>query len=61
VAFIKKRREADNWDREKAIDERIAVETDNVLTCQPWHDATSLGTTKATYTKLPTDAIALFQ
>jgi hypothetical protein len=43
VAFISKRHEGDNWvrDASRVIDERIEVETWEVLTCQPDYDAFS--------------------
>jgi hypothetical protein len=63
VPFVNKRREGDTWDRDasrafhlqmKALGERVEVETDDVLTCQPDYDAFSQGTTPTKFTKLPT-------
>jgi hypothetical protein len=40
----------------KGIDERSAVETDDVLTCQADYDTVSPGSTMRKFTKLPTSA-----
>jgi hypothetical protein len=38
----------------KMIDERTEVETEDVWTCQPDYDASSVGTTMVKFAKLPT-------